>query len=182
VPFTPFHLGPALCLAIPLRRYIHAPTFILASLVLDIEPLLVLIFGLNYPLHGYFHTLIAAIGVGFVFGLAMFCLESIMHPLYRTLLLVPETPFSRRQFLLAAVLGTILHVLFDSPLYSDIKPFFPSTLNPLYGLAYSLEIYILCILMGILGIIFYFLLILSKQYWKTRGKSLITEDLHSHSR
>jgi len=179
VPFTPFHLGPALCLAIPLRRYIHAPTFILASLVLDVEPLLVLVFGLNYPLHGYFHTFIAAIGVGIVFGLAMFFLESIMHPLYGTLLLVPEAPFGKRQFLVAAVLGTMLHVALDSLLYSDIKPFFLSTLNPLYGLASSLEIYLLCVFMGILGIIFYLLLILSKKYWKSRGKNLITEDWHS---
>lgn len=56
MPFTPFHLGPALCLGSPLREYIHAPTLILANVVLDIEPLIMLITGLSYPLYGYLHT------------------------------------------------------------------------------------------------------------------------------
>ena len=159
MPFTPFHLGPALCLGIPLRKYIHAPTFILANVILDIEPLLVLLLGLRYPLHGYFHTFIAAIGVGIAFGLVMFLLERPMHPLYRKLLLEPEKTFKKSQFIIAGVLGTMLHVLFDAPLYWEIKPFYPLTANPLYGWASSSEIYLLSVFMGVLGIIFYSLLI-----------------------
>ena len=45
------------------KKLYAAPTFILANVVLDIEPLLVLIMGLNYPLHGYLHTFIAAVVV-----------------------------------------------------------------------------------------------------------------------
>ena len=159
MPFTPFHLGPALCLGIPLRKYIHAPTFILANVILDTEPLLVLIMGINCPLHGYFHTFIAAIGVGIAFGLVMFLLERPMHPLYRKLLLEPEKTFQKSQFIIAGVLGTMLHVLFDAPLYFDIKPFYPLTSNPIYGWASSSEIYLLSAWMGVLGIIFYALLI-----------------------
>jgi membrane-bound metal-dependent hydrolase YbcI (DUF457 family) len=155
MPFTPFHLGPALCLGIPLRKYIHAPTFIVANVLLDIEPLLVLITGLNYPLHGYLHTFVAAIGVGIAFGLVMFFLERSMRPLYKGLQLEPEATFKKSQFIIAGVLGTMLHVLFDAPLYWDIKPFYPLTANPLYGSVSSLEIYLLSVWMGILGIILY---------------------------
>ena len=79
MPFTPFHLGPALCLGIPLQKFIHAPTFILANVILDIEPLIVMLLRLFYPLHSYLHTFIAAIGVGIIFGLLMFLLERPMH-------------------------------------------------------------------------------------------------------
>lgn len=168
MPFTPFHLGPALCLGIPLRKYIHAPTFILANVVLDIEPLLVLITGLNYPLHGYFHTFIAAVGVGVAFGFVMFFLERPMHPLYKRLLLEPEATFKKSQFIIAGVLGTMLHVLFDAPLYWDIKPFYPLTANPLYGSVSSLEIYLLSVWMGVLGIILYSLLFIVWVYKRRR--------------
>jgi hypothetical protein len=168
MPFTPFHLGPALCLGIPLRNYIHAPTFILANVILDIEPLLVLVMGLNYPLHGYFHTFIAAFGIGVAFGLVMFFLERTMPPVYRTVLLEPQTTFKKPQFIVAGVLGTMLHVLFDAPLYWDIKPFYPLTANPLYGSVSSLEIYLLSVWMGILGIIFYSLLLIIWAYKRLR--------------
>ncbi len=159
MPFTPLHLGPALCLGIPLRRYIHAPTFILANVILDIEPLIVLLTGIPYPLHGYLHTFLAAIGVGLAFGFAMFFLERQMQPLYKKLLLEPKAPFKKSQFLLAGVLGTVLHVLFDAPLYSEIKPFYPLPTNPMHGLFSSSEIYLTCVWMGILGLIFYFVLL-----------------------
>lgn len=176
MPFTPFHLGPALCLGIPLRKYIHAPTFILANVLLDIEPLLVLVTGLNYPLHGYLHTFVAAIGVGVAFGFVMFFLERTIHPLYKTLLLEPEAMFKKSQFIIAGVLGTMLHVLFDSPLYWDIKPFYPLTVNPFYGWVSSLEIYLLSVWMGILGIIFYLLLLIVWAYKRQRKRPSKTQD------
>jgi len=162
MPFTPFHLGPALCLGVPFRSYVHAPTFILANVVLDFEPLLVLTLGLNYPLHGYLHTFLAAIVLGFAFGLGMFLIEGRMHPLYETLQLEPETPLKRSRFTIAGVAGTLLHVLFDSPLYSDIKPFYPLTLNPLYGSVSSSDIFLITFVMGIFGIAFYILILLLK--------------------
>ncbi|RLI39285.1 hypothetical protein DRO60_01655 [Candidatus Bathyarchaeota archaeon] len=51
---TPFYLGPALAIGLPLRRHLHAPTFIL-----DVEPLMPLLAGRG-PLHGFFHTLLGA--------------------------------------------------------------------------------------------------------------------------
>jgi len=158
MPFTPFHIGPALFLGIPLRKHIHAPTFILANVILDVEPLLVLVSGVSYPLHGYLHTFIIGVGVGVVFALAMVTLERIGRPIYKTLMLEGEATFKKRHFLVAGVLGTTLHILFDSPLYFDIRPFYPLAANPLYGSVSSSEIYYVTVVMGILGMIFYLLL------------------------
>jgi len=168
LPFTPFHLGPALFFGIPLRGYIHAPTFIIANVILDIEPLIVLLLRLQYPLHGYLHTFVAAIGIGIAFGLIMFLLEKPLHPLYKKLLLEPQVTFKKSQFIIAGVLGTMFHVLLDAPLYWDIQPFYPLAANPLYDLASSSQIYLISAWMGVFGIIFYLLLLGVWTYKKLR--------------
>jgi membrane-bound metal-dependent hydrolase YbcI (DUF457 family) len=98
----------------------------------------------------------------------MFFLERPMHPLYKRLLLETEAPFKKSQFIIAGILGAMLHVLFDAPLYWEIKPFYPLTVNPLYGSVSSLEIYLLSFWMGVIGIIFYLTLILFRTYKRVR--------------
>jgi hypothetical protein len=168
MPFTPFHLGPALGLGIPLRKYIHLPTFIVANVAVDIEPLLVLLLRLNYPLHGYLHTFLFAFFFGIAIGFAMFYLEKFLHPLYKTLLLTPNGTLKLKSFLVAGAFGAMLHVLFDLPLYPEMQPFFPITANPLLNSVSSSTIYNICVWLGILGIIFYAILVLSHVYKKPR--------------
>ena len=155
MPFTPYHFGLALALGLPLRRYLHAPTFIIASVILDVEPLLVLTLGLNYPLHGYMHTLIVALAVGALLGYVMFRLEGSFVSLYKQLLLETDAKIGLRSFMATGALGTVVHVLLDSPLYDDILPFYPLAVNPVYNPALSLEIYSVCVWMGAIGLIYY---------------------------
>jgi membrane-bound metal-dependent hydrolase YbcI (DUF457 family) len=132
--------------------------------------MLVLFLGLEYPLHGYLHTLVAALGVGIGLGFVMFLLEKPLKPVYTRLLLEPKAQLKKSQFILAGVLGTMLHILFDAPLYWEIKPFYPITTNPLYGLLSSSEVYFLCFWMGILGIIFYSILLISSFYKDNKSR------------
>ncbi len=162
MPFTPFHLGPALALGLPLRRYIHAPTFILANIIIDIEPYLVITLKLNYPLHGYLHTFLLAFIFGLVLGYVMYLLEKVFNPLYRVLLLVPKEPLGINSFIIAGFSGTLLHVLLDSPLYRDIRPLYPIDVNPLYNPNLTMTIYGICIFMGLFGILYYIYLLLFK--------------------
>ena len=170
MPFTPFHLGPALAFGLPLRKYLHAPTFILANVIVDVEPFLVLVFRLNYPLHGYLHTFFLSFFAGLLLGYAAFVLERFLQPAYRLFLLESKNGLSLKAFLLSGALGAMLHVLFDLPLYYDIQPFFPLTANPLYnpGLASSLGMYTLCIWMCIFGIAYYVGLLIFTAYRKHR--------------
>jgi hypothetical protein len=164
MPFTPFHLGPALGLGVPLRKYIHAPTFILANVIIDIEPFLVILFNLRYSLHGYLHTFFSASFLGLALGYIMFFFERFCYPLYRILYLEPINNLNLKSFMLASVSGTILHVLLDSPLYSDIHPFYPLITNPLYNPNLAFEIYSICMWMGIFGIIYYVGLLVALVY------------------
>ena len=47
MPFTPLHLGPALFFGMVLLRYIDLPTFLVANVIVDIEPLVILTLGLH---------------------------------------------------------------------------------------------------------------------------------------
>lgn len=168
MPFTPYHLGPALGLGLPLRKYMHLPTFILANVIVDVEPFLVFVYGLRYPLHGYLHTFFLAFFVGLAIGYTMFLLERLLHPIYKVFLLEPDDRLRLRSFMVAGVLGTMLHVLLDSPLYDDIHPFYPLTINPLYNPTLSAEVYGICVWMGIFGIIYYAGLLIFLAYKKRR--------------
>jgi len=75
MPFTPYYLGPCLVIWLPLKKVMHMPTFVLATVVLDVEPLSVLLLGLNYPLHGFIHTFFTAFLVGAGLGCLMLTVE-----------------------------------------------------------------------------------------------------------
>jgi len=172
MPFTPLHLGPSLVFGLPLRKKLHLPTLLVASVAVDVEPFLVLVLGLNYPLHGYLHTFLLALPFGVLIGYTMFQLEKYLGELWRTLHL-EENLFSRTSFIGGGVLGTFSHVLLDSPLYSDIRPFFPLEANPLYAPWLSGPIYVLCVASFIVGVVLYLVIaIRSKQYSGLREDSL----------
>jgi len=172
MPFTPLHLGPALAVGLPLRRYLHAPTYLVCNLIVDLEGFLVLGLGLNYPLHGYLHTLLFASIIGGLAGFAMFKLEKPMQPLYRKLQLETNRNLGLKSFLLAGVSGACLHVLFDALLYSEMTPFFPVPVNPLLDLHVStLEVYWACFWLGIFGAGYYIALLAYATYRKTQLKT-----------
>jgi membrane-bound metal-dependent hydrolase YbcI (DUF457 family) len=164
-------LGPALGIGLPLRKWLHVPTFMLANVILDVEPFLVLLYGLNYPLHGYLHTFLLSFVLGLLLGYAAFILERFVQPIYKLLLLESSSNLNLKSFLLSGALGTGLHVLLDSPLYAEIQPFYPLTTNPLYNPALDTEVYSLCVWLGIFGIIWYVSLLIfnMKMTRKNRG-------------
>lgn len=167
MPFTPFHLGPALFLGLLLFRLVDFPTLLVASVILDLEPLSVLTLGLDYPLHGFFHTFLGGTIVAAALGLVMFRLSGIAREALRFFAL--EQSSSHRAIMLASFLGVYSHVLLDSPLYADIMPFFPFSANPFFAGDTFAGIYVsaLCILLFLLGIVAYG----ARLIVRARGKS-----------
>lgn len=141
MPFTPFHLGSALFFGMILR--LNLLTFIIANVILDIEPFIVLLFGLKYPLHGFFHTFIGASIVAALLSLFM------SKALLKTI--------NIQKIVISSFLGVYSHIILDSPLYSDIKPFYPLSYNPFYNVLSMSEVYNLCVFLFILGIVIYLL-------------------------
>jgi membrane-bound metal-dependent hydrolase YbcI (DUF457 family) len=156
MPFTPFHLGPALFFGLLLFALVDFPTFLVANIIVDIEPFLVVFLGLDYPLHGFFHSFIGgsivAVGLAFV----MMQLRGITGKVMKFLRL--EQKASWKSVLVASFLGVYFHILLDTPLYPDIRPFYPFDVNPFFfsDIFVSIYMYMFCIFCFLVGSIMYF--------------------------
>ncbi|MEA3254986.1 MAG: hypothetical protein U9Q22_04030 [Candidatus Altiarchaeota archaeon] len=155
MPLTPFHLGPALFFGLLFFRLIHLPTFLIANVIVDLEPFLVLFLRLDYPLHGFFHSLLGGSIIAIILSLIMIRLDEKVQKIMSTVKL--KQKHSKKNILAASFTGIYLHILLDSILYTDIKPFFPLTTNPFYNdsMFAGFEIYGFCVISFILGIVLY---------------------------
>jgi len=141
MPFTPYHLGPAILVA-SLLPGIDALALMAGSLAPDLEPLLVLAGFLPGPLHQLLHSLTGGTILGLFIAAAITRLRRVLQP---------EAPSPRRVFA-SALLGVYLHVLLDAPIYSDLALAYPLRWNPLYGLVGLRVIQGVCVALGVLGV------------------------------
>ena len=91
---------------------------------------LVLVFDLNYPLHGFFHSFLGGFIVAVLLSLVMSKIRRYFTPLLTFFKI--EQFFSFKKILFSSICAIFLHILLDSPIYSDILPFFPFEFNPFY--------------------------------------------------
>lgn len=152
----------------PSRKLIHLPTFLVANVIIDIEPLLVWRLHLDYPVHGFFHTFLAAVLVGTLLGYFMYWLEPFFHNVYSALKLVPEHRLSLYQFIAAGVTGIVLHVVLDSMVYTDITPLYPLQTNPFYTPDSMNTVVDFCVKSFIVGLVFY-IIVLIREYRITKS-------------
>lgn len=155
MPFTPYHLGPGLLFGLLFLSFVDFPTFLVASVIVDIEPFLVLMLNLKYPLHGFFHSLIGGTIVALILALVMAKIRDRLTPLMSFFKL--EQKVSLKKILGAAFSGIYIHILLDSRLYTDIQPFYPLSENPFLstGILAGLDSYIFSIWSFIVAIIIY---------------------------
>ncbi len=67
-----------------------------------------------------------------------------------------EQEISFKKIFLASLLGICIHILLDSPLYTDIRPFFPLDFNPFYSTANLTGLlYAICVWCFLIGLIVY---------------------------
>ena len=124
MPFTPYHFGPSGFLGLVFRRWIDLPVFVLANVIVDVEVLLVGLFGLGWPIHRYCHTLLIGAVVGALWGIAAYPLRNLFKGIMRVFYIPYKT--SLRKMIISGVLGVWLHVLIDGAYHFDVKMFWPS--------------------------------------------------------
>lgn len=153
MPFTPFHFGPSALIGLPLKRWIDIPVFVLANVVIDFEPLAVMVFRLDYPLHGYFHTLLIGGVLGLLWGLAAYP----FRPVWRFFMGIFGLSYQPTllKMMISGMLGIWLHVFIDSLLYPEINPFFPLKGNSLYGAVSDSRVYSVCGVFLIAAVVIY---------------------------
>ncbi len=153
MPFTPFHLGPTLCIGLLLFKLLDIGAFVLATIIIDIEPFSVLVFRLNYPLHGFFHSFLGGTIAGLIFSIVFYRFKNTMSKIMNVVAFSQN--YSFRKIFWSCIAGIYFHIILDAFIYIDIKPFYPFTANPLYGVFSAYEIYLFCALSFIFAAIFY---------------------------
>ena len=169
MPFTPVHMGPGLLIKAALQTSFSLMVFGWAQIVMDMQPLLVLITGEGH-LHGFSHTYIGALLLGAFsaltgkylseWGLRILGVSKVDNPLKITW----------RVSLLSAFIGTFSHVLLDSIVHTDMQPFYPfSTGNGLLGFFSTGQLHHLCLYSAIIGALMYFIIQLASKPTNTRS-------------
>jgi membrane-bound metal-dependent hydrolase YbcI (DUF457 family) len=162
MPFTPYHFGPSGCIAILLYKRIDVLIFLLVNVALDIEPLLVIVFSLQYPIHGYAHTLFGAAIIGTLLGTILYIFK---NPIQFIMVKLFRFPYesSKKKMIISGIGGGWFHIILDSLFHADIRPFYPLNFNPLYGIISRSMIYKLCAILFILALILYFAVIIKRK-------------------
>ena len=153
MPFTPFHLGPSSWIGLLLLKIFDFPTLLIASVIIDIEPLFILALSLNHPLHGFFHSFIGGSILAILTAVGMYFLKNNIRKIMGIFKL--EQDLSFKKILWTSFFGVYFHILLDSFIYTDIKPFYPFESNPLYGTFSSHQIYLFCSLSFLIGALIY---------------------------
>jgi len=164
MPFTPIHMGPGILIKALLQGSFSLMVFGWSQIVMDIQPLVVLITGEGH-LHGFSHTYLGATLLAFFsalsgkylseFGLLVIGISKKTNPLKIAWWVVFVSSF----------IGTFSHVFLDSIMHSDVEPFYPLTLqNSLWGYFSIEQLHRLCMYSGLVGAgVYYFVQFINKK-------------------
>jgi membrane-bound metal-dependent hydrolase YbcI (DUF457 family) len=150
MPFTPYHVGPALLIGFLLYPFLDVPTFVIANIVIDMEPLLVILLGLPQPLHGPFHSLTLSVPVALLLSFLIHGFRRFTRPIVVARRL-PQNP-DFRDILKTSVIGVWVHVLLDAFMYPEMRLFYPLPGNPLLGLVPPKTITTFCLASFVLSL------------------------------
>ena len=143
MPFTPYHFGPAGFLGLVFKKWIDVPVFVLSNVAIDIEVLIVIIFGLGWPHHRFCHTFLGGALVGVAFAFIAWPMRSLFKKIMGLLRLPYSTTF--RKMLLWSIAGVWFHIFIDSICHYDARPFWPSKAAPLYHLITEKQVKTICL-------------------------------------
>jgi len=171
MPVTPFHFGPAAIVKSASSQWFSLTVFGLTQVIIDLEPLYYMAQGM-WPIHRFLHTYLGAAIVAVVAAVAGKPLCEWFLRLWNERLsdvqrrwLSVEPAITRGAAFAGSLFGGFSHILLDSVMHSDIRPFAPwSDTN---GLLYAISIgtlYELCAVTGLLGLLW--LAILLARRWR----------------
>jgi hypothetical protein len=164
MPFTPFHLGPALLVKSAAPRHFSFSAFAISQVAIDCETLYWRSRH-QWHVHRVLHTFVGGAIVGTVLAVAFSLL--VWPSFLRIRRLVnnnANNAHNAHNDRLAAearlgpaiaggLLGGLSHSLLDGIVHWDIRPFGPFSMeNPFLGLLDERLLYVLCTAMGALGV------------------------------
>jgi len=157
MPFTPFHMGIGIFTKAILQGSFSLMVFGWAQIVMDIQPLVVLLSGEGH-LHGFSHTYIGATLLAIVSAFTGKYLSELCLLIIGISKKANPIKFSWLVVFICAFIGTFSHVLLDSFMHSDVQPFYPMSLeNSFIGILSYDQINKVCLYSGLFGAGIYYL-------------------------
>jgi len=150
-------MGPGLLIKAILQSSFSLMIFGWAQIVMDIQPLIVLLTDTGH-LHGFSHTYLGAtlLAICAAFtgkylvesGLKVITAYSTINP--------PPVQLTWQIVFISAFIGTYSHVLLDSIMHHDMEPFFPFAIeNNLLGIITIDQLHQFCGYSGVAGALLY---------------------------
>ncbi len=156
MPFTPVHMGPGILIKAILQSSFSLMVFGWAQIVMDIQPLIVMITGKG-QLHGFTHTYVGAILIAVISALTGKYLSELGLKILGIAKGQPVTIAWGVAFL-SAFIGSFSHVLLDSIMHTDVQPFYPITpMNNFHGFISIEALHKFCLYTGFAGAAVYYL-------------------------
>ena len=151
MPITPFHFGPGALLQSAAPAHVSFMAFCTANVLIDCESLYHLV-QRNERVHAFFHTYVGATLV----IVATWLLYKACYWLAQRMRL-PDIygwrSLGTRQVLIGAALGAYTHIVFDSIMHHDIRPWWPfSEANGLLHVIPLDWLHLGCLAAGMLGL------------------------------
>jgi membrane-bound metal-dependent hydrolase YbcI (DUF457 family) len=158
MPFTPFHMGAALIVKPVAQKHLSLITFGVAQIAMDIEPFIGMMRNSDI-LHGPTHTVLGAVVIGFLVALVS---PYICRPILRRynqevtiykLRWLSESPEPTQLAIWSGAFGgTLSHIVLDSFMHYDMRPFAPfSDANPILNVLSHDGVCQLCLILGLVG-------------------------------
>lgn len=157
MPITPLHFGLNGTISSISPQRVDILSSILANIIIDIQPMLVIFLKAPIKLHGISHTLIFTLIVCAIFFLFY---GAIIKKVFHI-----KKPLSA--FIIGGILGGILHIILDSFYHQDIRPFYPFSNYNLPNFNITAEINLL----GLIGYIIFCIILFIKLFKKSYGKN-----------
>ncbi len=158
MPFTPLHMGPGVVVKAVMRNSFSLVVFGGSQIVIDIQPLVVMLTGKG-ELHGFSHTVLGATIIGLLCGLLGKPIGELFLKLYFE---QKRIPISWRVSFISAFIGTYSHIFVDSIMHSDVMPLSPfSVKSPLHGIISIEMLHMICVVSFVVG---------GLVYWAMRRK------------
>ena len=156
MPFTPIHMGPGIFIKAILQGSFSLMVFGWAQIVMDIQPLIVMISGEGH-LHGFTHTYTGAILIAIFAALTGKYLSELGLKVLMISKRYNPIVITWRVVFLSAFIGSFSHVMLDSIMHSDVEPFFPFLLdNQFLGLISVPLLHKICLYSGLIGAAIYY--------------------------
>ena len=148
-------MGPGILIKALLQSSFSLMVFGWTQIVMDIQPLIVLITGEGH-LHGFTHTYLGAILLAIFSALS----GKYLSEFGLTILgIAKDNPIKIMWWVsfLSAFIGSFSHVFLDSIMHADVQPFYPITLsNPFQGYVSISALHKVCLYSGLIGAAIYY--------------------------